>query len=434
MKIAYCSPFSPVKSGISDFSEELVQKLKDYVQIDLLYDTPIKNDEIKNNFVFHNIKKLENDEFAAQYDLIVYQMGNNYKVHKCIGDMFLKRPGIIEIHDLSLHHYIAAELVESGKTQEYIELLKYCHGEFGQKIANGFISGNIPTPWETYTMQLTVNKHFVDKATGVIVHSDMAKQMIKAIRPDVPIINIPLHVCDITPNTAEVKRAAKKALGIPEDTYLFGSFGFATKTKRIYQTLQALKNYKRHDYRYVVVGQEIEIDTRAEAKRLGISDKVIVTGYTTLEQYKLYMQACDVCINLRYPTNGESSANLQRILGMGIPAVITDIGTFSEYPDECAIKVSYGAKEIQDIISALNTLTSSKELYQEYCENAFNFIKNNASLENNCVKYKKFFDDVLNGTFVEEDKIDKMLDKAFEIGLDDENYVMNFVQMLNLLD
>ncbi len=433
MKIAYCSPFSPVKSGISDFSEELIQELKNYVEIELLYDTPIKNKDVADEFVFHDIQKLEDDEFASRYDLIVYQMGNNYKVHKCIGDMFMKRPGILEIHDLSLHHYIAAEMIENGKTKEYVELLKYCHGDFGYKIANGFLNGEVTAPWEKHTMELMVNKHFVDKATGVIVHSDMAKQMIRAIRPDVPIINIPLHVCDIVPNTAEVKSAAKKVLGIPEDVYLFGAFGFATKTKRIYQTLEAMSKYTSHDFRYVVVGQEIGLDTMAEAKRLGIEDKVIVTGYTSLEKYKLYMQACDVCINLRYPTNGESSANLQRILGMGIPAVITDIGTFSEYPDECALKVSYGEKEVSDILAALNELTSSKNLYDKYCQNALRFIQENACLENNCQKYRKFFDDILNGTFVEEDMVDRMLDKAFEVGIDDEEYLLKFTGLLNIL-
>lgn len=433
MKIAYCSPFSPVKSGVSDFSEELVQELKKYVDIDLLYDTPIKNGKVASQFNFYHIDNLENDDFASKYDLIVYQMGNNYDVHKCIGDMFMKRPGVLEVHDLSLHHYIASELVVTGKVDEYVDVVRYCHGEYGVNIVREFLGGFAPTPWENHALDLTVNKHFVDKATAVIVHSDMAKQMIKAIRPDVPIINIPLHVCDLIPNTEEVKRNAKKALGIDEDCYLFGSFGFATKTKRIYQALKALSQYKEHKFKYVVVGQEINLDTKAEAKKLGIEDKVIVTGYTSLEEYKLYMQACDVCINLRYPTNGESSANLQRILGMGIPSVITDIGTFSEYPDNCAVKVSYGENEISDILNALRLLTSSKEDYEKYKGNAIRFITENASIENNCKRYCDFFESVKKGTFVEEDSIDRILDIAFENGLTDKDYLMGLVERLDVL-
>ena len=38
MKIAYFSPFNPLKSGISDFSEELVMKLKDELFVDIFVD------------------------------------------------------------------------------------------------------------------------------------------------------------------------------------------------------------------------------------------------------------------------------------------------------------------------------------------------------------------------------------------------------------
>lgn len=428
IKVAFCSPFSPVKSGISDFSEELVSELKNHVDIDLFYDTPIENRKIADAFKYYDISKLDDEAFRNQYSLAVYQIGNNYDIHKCIGDTLMKYPGILELHDLSLHHYIASELIVTGRIEEYIDIIRYCHGERGVDIVYDYLNGDAPAPWENHVLDLSVNKHFLDKASGVIVHSDMAKQTVKAIRPDVPVINIPLHVTDIIPNSPELKLEAKRKLSIPEDCYLFGAFGFATKTKRIYQTLEALKRYKDHDFRYVVVGQAIELDIMKEAKRLGIADKVIVTGYTSLEDYKLYMQACDVCINLRYPTNGESSANLQRILGMGIPAVVTDIGAFMEYPDSCVVKVSYEENEAEDILNALKMLTSSREVYEKYSKNASKFIIENASIEKNCEIYKKFFEDVISGTFVEQDEIDRALDKAYASGFTDEEYLKGFVK------
>lgn len=427
-KIAFCSPFSPVKSGISDFSEELVSELKKHVDIDLMYDTPIENPKTAESFNYFDIGNLDDADFRRRYDLIVYQMGNNYDIHKCIGDALMKYPGILELHDLSLHHYIASELIVTGRIEEYIDVIRYCHGEKGVDIIYDYLNGDAGAPWENHVLDLSVNKHFIDRATGVIVHSDMAKQTVKAIRPDVPVINIPLHVTDIIPNSQELKREAKRKLSIPEDCYLFGAFGFATKTKRIYQTLEALTKYKDHDFRYVVVGQAIELDIAKEARRLGIADKVIVTGYTSLEDYKLYMQACDVCINLRYPTNGESSANLQRILGMGIPAIVTDVGSFMEYPDSCVVKVSYGEKETEDILNALKMLTSSKEVYEQYSKNASEFITENASIDKNCKIYKKFFEDVINGTFVEQDEIDRVLDRAYENGFTDEEYLKELVK------
>ncbi len=426
MKIAYCSPFSPIKSGISDFSEELIMELKNYVDIDLFYDANIQNEQVRNSFKYYDISKLCNNSFAAQYDVIVYQMGNNYKAHKCIGEMILQRPGIVELHDISLHHYLAEQYYNYNKIDEYIDIVRYCHGEKGVEIVKKFLSGGAPAPWSSHPLELTVNKHYIDSARGVIVHSDMGKQMVKAIRPEVPVINIPLHVPDLIANTPEAKKKAKKKLGINEKCCVFGSFGFATKTKRIYSALEALSKYKK-DFVYVVVGEEREQDVKSEAERLGIGDKVTVTGFVSLEQYKLYMQACDICINLRYPTNGESSGNLQRILGMGIPAIVTDIGTFREYPDSCTVKVSYGENEISDILKAVEKISRSPSDYYRYSRNSVNFIKETACLSNNCKLYKGFFEDIINGSFAEQNMTDRVIDAAMRNGFYDEQYLLELV-------
>ena len=44
-------------------------------------------------------------------------------------------------------------------------------------------------------------------------------------------------------------------------------------------------------------------------------------------------------MNLRYPYNGESSATLIQCMAMRKPCVVTDIGWFSELPDNCVIKM-----------------------------------------------------------------------------------------------
>jgi len=43
----------------------------------------------------------------------------------------------------------------------------------------------------------------------------------------------------------------------------------------------------------------------------------------------------DIAINLRGHTVGETSASLCRLMGIGVPAVVSDIGWFAEIPDDC---------------------------------------------------------------------------------------------------
>ena len=48
MKIAYCSPLNPLKSGISDYSEEILSHLYVFHDIDLyLVQKKLSNNQIK---------------------------------------------------------------------------------------------------------------------------------------------------------------------------------------------------------------------------------------------------------------------------------------------------------------------------------------------------------------------------------------------------
>ena len=132
MKIAYFSPFSPDRSGISDFSEELVMELSKYCQMDLYAAKPIANEEICSKFPVFQITEINDSNKRKQYDHLIYQAGNNRNYHKAVIDTFLKYPGILELHDLSLHYYLAEDTYVQKDFDKYIEIMKYCHGKKGE--------------------------------------------------------------------------------------------------------------------------------------------------------------------------------------------------------------------------------------------------------------------------------------------------------------
>ena len=57
------------------------------------------------------------------------------------------------------------------------------------------------------------------------------------------------------------------------------------------------------------------------------------------------MAACDVCVNLRSPTMGETSGSVIRQLSLGKPVVVSDVGWFAELPDDVALKVPVDDEE-----------------------------------------------------------------------------------------
>nr|WP_308545435.1 glycosyltransferase [uncultured Lachnoclostridium sp.] len=434
MNIAYCSPFNPIKSGISDFSEELLMGFNKYLNVDLFYNIQPSNLELCKKFNYFDISKLNDDSFRSTYDIIVYHMGNNVDYHKCIADMYFKHPGILELHDFSLHNYLAGDKYLKNDIKGYLECVRYCHGEEGERIVQRFLDGNAGAPWENYALKLTVNKHFIDIAKGVIVHSDMAKQMVKGIRPDVPVINIPLHTPDIIEDFEKNKQLAKIKLNINDDILVFGSFGYATRAKRILEILDSLVLYKKNcesDFLFFIVGKVEGIDVDKKLKELDLEDNVIVTGYTELEEFKTYMSACDICFNLRYPTHGESSASLHRMLGLGKPVIVTKIGTFEEYPEDIVKQVGYAEDEVTDIYNALRELTSNANSIQSAGRKAVCYAKEKFDLNLNIERYIHFFEEISKNIYKEDDVVDAFIDTLFDLDLYENEYMDHIFKKLD---
>lgn len=428
MKIAFFSPFSPDKSGISDFSEELVVQLSKWCQVDLYAGKPIADEKIKKEFRIYPAEEIHNAAIRKQYDHLVYQAGNNREYHKTVIDTLLKYPGILELHDFSLHHYLAEDTYVQKDYDEYIRVMKYCHGKDGENTAKRFLKGEIRAPWEDQSAKYTVNKHLIDQATAVIVHSDMAKQMVKGIRPQVPIINIPLHTTEIIKDYHQYAKACKCTLGL-QDRLVFGSFGYATSAKRIVPIIKALAALKKEgfpEFKYLIVGKVENIPVDQLKKQYDLEDEILVTGYTEMEQFKIYMGACDICFNLRYPTQGESSASLHRMLGLGKAVLVTGIGSFEEYPDDVVIKIGHGCRESDEIARAVKQLIEEREAMEQRQAAAYRFAARYLDLNKNAKKYFDFFKKIADGTYADEYP-DYFLDILQSLDLLEETYALRLL-------
>ena len=70
--------------------------------------------------------------------------------------------------------------------------------------------------------------------------------------------------------------------------------------------------------RMILVGEpHPEFPIEPMIRTLGLSAHVRVLGFAPIEDFVGYLAACDIVLNLRYPTVGESSGTLLRALGAG---------------------------------------------------------------------------------------------------------------------
>ncbi|MBU7008172.1 glycosyltransferase family 4 protein [Phosphitispora fastidiosa] len=400
MKVAYFSPLNPQKSGISDYSEELLLHLKKYLDIHLFIDGfKLSNKVIKEKFPIFNIKEFEYQHAKNKYKACIYHIGNNHQFHENIYLHALKYAGIVIMHDYAIHHLMAGMLLQKGKTAEYLEEIRYNNGEEGAKEAQKSLKGEIAPLWETSSIDYPMNKRIINSARGIIVHSKFVQRLINKIRPDVPIRVIPHHCANILENPDEAKAVARKILGVDIKTIVLASFGHIVPAKRIDTVLRALKRLSNEypDFIYYLIGEQAKgYNLKSLVKELGLSNKVIFTGYTDLGTFKEYMKATDICINLRYPIQGETSGSLLRLMGMGKPVVVSNVGSFAELPLGTVEKIDVDDTEEDQLVQVLRKFFKNLSLIQEVGEKALGYVKSNCSLENSAFRYSNFVEEVVN--------------------------------------
>ena len=139
-------------------------------------------------------------------------------------------------------------------------------------------------------------------------------------------------------------------------------------------------------------------DIEGEIRNLGLQGCVKITGFVTIEDFYRYIEISDICLNLRFPFNGESSASLLRILSVGKPVIVTNIGSFADFPDDVVLKIPQPQQvdEVDEIFKALNLLTENEEYRNYLGKNASVYVNREHSPERCAHLYANFVEEVLN--------------------------------------
>ena len=214
-----------------------------------------------------------------------------------------------------------------------------------------------------------MTRRLLEAARGVIVHSQFMEGEMRAAGFTGPIARIP-HGAWIPEAD---RNACRYRLGLDEATPLIGIFGFLKPYKRIAESLRAFR-------RLVRAGPRRQDDPGGRAaSRLPAAVADPLPGPLRRRArarlrphrgFRRYMAACDIVLNLRYPTVGESSGSLLRALGLGKAVLVSDVGAFQEFPDDVCLKVPVGPGEEDLIFEYLNLLVSRPDVARALGERA----------------------------------------------------------------
>lgn len=363
--LLYVSPFWPQKSGISEYSEMLVPGLTKLFDVTIMTKgTNVSNDRLKT---LVKIKFYDPREDYSQYDYIIYNFGNSPWYHDYMYNMLPEYPGYVILHDVSLYYLTVDHY--SATNSVFTEIYKM-HGAKGictikEAIRDGYPDNLLYI--KTVASELRMNQDILQYAKGVFVHSDAARNMVLESVPlsNVKVINIVLPDVEYDRNK---KQEFRTNYNLGEADFVIGSIGYISNTKMNEEICLAVKQYNsshEHKIKYIMVGEGNCVDQY-------LDQYIIKTGFVEDTYFLPAIDSCDIIFNLRKLYNGESSYTLMQSLALGKTCIVSDIGWFSEFPDDCVCKLKdTTAKTIYDILEEKTNAVSVNEAGREYVNKFF---------------------------------------------------------------
>lgn len=367
LRIDYLSPLPPVRSGISDYSVDLLPHLRSLaaVRVMRLPGQPVAA-EIEERF-----QPVLASETGNEGRLPLYQMGNN-PYHDGVYDLALERPGVLTLHDLVLHHLVLHRTLGQRDWAGYERRMIEDHGWIGDAACR---LRALSLEDEASLFTLPVHRDLLRRQRGVLVHSRWAREILAEEDAELRVVEIPMGIPLPAPADFEAGRQFRLRHGVPDTARVLGSFGFQTPIKRTAAALAALSDPRLAAVHLLVVGETSPgLDFAALARAAGVADRVHVTGFVPFREFEAAIGAVDLCLNLRYPTAGETSASLLRVMAAGRPAVVSDFAQFAELPAEIALRVPLGDGEAAGLATTLAELLAQPERLRRMSAQARTFV------------------------------------------------------------
>ena len=235
MRLNLWSPLPPSPSGIADYVAEALPLLTRRFDLTAIVEDPRTVDAAVAARV-----SLRSATEAPAADLDLYQLGNS-PAHAFVYRAALARPGVVVLHEWSLHHLVLKETVERGHVSAYLREMRRAHGEagsfVGRQVARALGGSMLPALFP-------LNDRVLEQSLGVVALTSFVSERAQRRLPGRPVLHLPHHMAlplEPPPSRAE----ARLVLGLPPDALLVTAPGLATATKGLDVAVRALARLRR---------------------------------------------------------------------------------------------------------------------------------------------------------------------------------------------
>jgi glycosyltransferase involved in cell wall biosynthesis len=350
-RVAFLSPYPPDRTGVAWFSELTLEAARTRFDIDLFTNAfrPVRVPEGVRDAGPIGLKAM----MSKRYDSVISVLGNS-DYHTPVFELFENYGGPCILHDSRLTH-----------------VYHFRHGrERFRDMASGFLTRPVSDDEiENWLNDRDVATLFVEpvvvRARPLIVHTKrFATILAKRYGARAEVATSPPNLNFAPEELAEPNRtSARRRLGLDNDVFAVGTFGFAGRQKGSAVCVLAIALLRswgiKAELHFVGSSEGLQPILSSLASELGVADAIhFGAGFVDAATYRDFLLACDAAVQLRTYGFGQMSAALTDCIGAAVPVVATtDLAESVDAP-------SY-VKRIPDHISPLLVAECLAGIYEQ---------------------------------------------------------------------
>jgi glycosyltransferase involved in cell wall biosynthesis len=330
LRLAYVSPLPVARSGIADYSAELLPQLAKHYHIEVIV---AQDEQVNDPWIVANLPVRSAQwllEHAEQFDRVLYHFGNS-SYHQHMFDLIGQLPGVVVLHDFFLSGIQAHREVTGVSPNAWVDALYTSHG-YHAVLERITAKDTADVVWR-YPANLPV----LQTALGVIVHSthsaELASHWYGPAASQTWAVIPHLRV----PSEAGGRAGARQRLGISADDLVVCSFGVLGRTKLNHRLLDAwlgspLSGNRRAHLVFVgqneggEYGQALLRTIKASKTRSCIH----ITGWADADLFRDHLAAADMAVQLRTLSRGETSGTVLDCMNHGLPTIVNAHGSMAD--------------------------------------------------------------------------------------------------------
>ena len=350
-RVAMVTPWPPQRTGVADYSRRLTDAMDGYFDVDVFVDgdhpegagTACDGDTaVRTPALF-----VDHDRALGGYDAVILSLGNS-EFHSGALKLLREHPGRFDVlaHDVRLANLYVHGLSRGAVPEGFESVARRTYPSLPTHTR---FDGNLLERADE--AELFFAREVVALARKVFTTSEFAASI---ARLDVDAAIAPrIEVWPYAYPVAVDRDRRHRQAG------LVCSFGVIHQLKAPDILLGAVAELaeRGHGITLAFVGPvsvSLRDELQSTAERLGVGERLTITGDVTDDEYRQWLQRASVAVQLRRRSNGETSGAVADCLAHGIPTVVADIGPQGELPDFVAkVASNVDPAHLADVIQTL---------------------------------------------------------------------------------